>query len=103
MILLSTLGVFRHLICGNNCTWLLNLNLIYEALWTGAGSGLLISVLEKRNCSNNTGAINVKIDGSFLEEKSSFQMLGLFFSSKFDWNSYILAIALKLSPRKLEP
>ena len=26
----------------NNLSWLLNLNLIYETLWTGAGSGLLI-------------------------------------------------------------
>ena len=26
----------------NNLRWLLNLNLIYETLWTGAGSGLLI-------------------------------------------------------------
>ena len=34
--------VIRHLICGNNLNWLLNLNLIYETLWTGAGSGLLI-------------------------------------------------------------
>ena len=27
--------------------------------------------------SNNTGAIDVKVDWSFLEEKSSFKMLGL--------------------------
>ena len=27
--------------------------------------------------SNNTGAIDMKIDGSVLEEKSSFKMLGL--------------------------
>ena len=45
MILLSTLNVIRHLICGNNQNWPLNLNLIYETLWTGAGSGLLISML----------------------------------------------------------
>ena len=31
--------------------------------------------------SNNTGAIDVKMDGSILEEKSSFKMLGLTFSS----------------------
>ena len=36
---------------------------------------------------NNTGAIDVKIDGSVLEEKSSFKMLGLTFSSKLDWGS----------------
>ena len=35
--------------------------------------------------SNNTGAIDLKIDGSILEEKSSFKMPGLTSSSKFDW------------------
>ena len=49
MILLSTLNVIRHLICGNNLNWLLNLNLIYETLWTEARSGLLISMLKKLN------------------------------------------------------
>ena len=43
--------------------------------------------------SNNTGAIDVKMDGSVLEEKSSFKMLGLTFSSKLDWGSYIISIA----------
>ena len=32
--------------------------------------------------SNNTGPIDVKMDGSVLEEKSSFKMLGLTFCSK---------------------
>ena len=43
-----------YLICGNIVSdlWqelemVLNLNLIYETLWTGAGSGLLISMSEK--------------------------------------------------------
>ena len=73
---------------------LLNLNLTYKTLWTGAGSGLLISLLEKLNWfktqvvwfdwSNNTGAIDVKMDGSVLVEKSSFKMPGLTFSSKLD-------------------
>ena len=49
MILLSILSVIRHLICGNNLNWLLNLNLIYETLWTGSRSGLLISMLGKLN------------------------------------------------------
>ena len=49
MILLSILNVIRHLICGNNMNWLLNLNLICETLWTGARSGLLISTLGKLN------------------------------------------------------
>ena len=34
--------------------------------------------------SNNTGAIDGKMDGSILEEKSYFKMLGLTFSSKLD-------------------
>ena len=37
--------------------------------------------------SKNTGAIDVKMDGSVLEEKTSFKMLGLTFSSKLDWGS----------------
>ena len=32
IILLSTLNLIRHLICGNNQNWFLNLNLIYETL-----------------------------------------------------------------------
>ena len=43
--------------------------------------------------SNNTGAIDVKMDESVLEEKSHFKMLGLTFSSKLDWGSYIISIA----------
>ena len=43
--------------------------------------------------SNNTSAIDVKKDGSVLEEKLSFKMLGLTFSSKLDWGSYIHSIA----------
>ena len=51
--------------------------------------------------SNNTSVIDVKMDGSVLEEKSSFKMLGLTFSSKLDWGSCI--ISLKVPPRILEP
>ena len=47
MILLSIIIAIRYLICGSNLNWLLNLNLIYETLWTGARSDLLISVLGK--------------------------------------------------------
>ena len=43
--------------------------------------------------SKNTGAIDVKMDGSVLEQKISFKMLGLTFSSKLDWGSYIVSIA----------
>ena len=35
------------------------------------------------------------MDGSVLEEKTSFKMLGLTFSSKLDWGSYIVSIASK--------
>ena len=49
--------------------------------------------------SNNTGAIDVKMDGSVLEEKSSFKMLGLTFSSKLDWGSYIISIAKTASKK----
>ena len=37
--------------------------------------------------SNNNGSIDVKMDGSFPEEKSSFKVLGLNFSSKLDGGS----------------
>ena len=43
--------------------------------------------------SNNTGAIDVKMDGGVLEGKSSFKMLTLSFSSKLGWGSYIISIA----------
>ena len=49
--------------------------------------------------SKNTGAIDVKMDGSVLEEKSSFKMLGLTFSSKLDWGSYIITIAKTASKK----
>ena len=51
--------------------------------------------------SNNTCAIDVKIYGSVLEEKSSFKMLVLIFSSKLDCGSYIISIA-KTASKKIE-
>ena len=42
--------------------------------------------------SNNTGAIDVKMVGSVLEKKSRLKMLGLTFSSKLDWDFYIIFI-----------
>ena len=86
MILLSILCVIRHLIC-RNLNWLLNLYLIYEALWTGIGSGLLIF------------GIDVKMDGSVFEEKLSFKILGVTFSSKLDWGTYIISIAKTASKK----
>ena len=107
MILLSALNVMRHLNCGNKQNWLLNLNLIYETLWTCAGNGLLISMLKKLNWFRLTSLITlvllmyVKMDGSVMKEKSSLGMLGLTFSSNLDWGC--LSLLLKLPLRKLEP
>ena len=62
-----------------------------------AGKAYLVST----DRSNNFCAFDLKINGSVLEEKSSFEMLGLTFASKYDWGSYFISIALP--PRKLEP
>ena len=43
--------------------------------------------------SNNNSSVDVKMDEPVLEEKSSFEMLGLTFSSKLNWGSYIVSIA----------
>ena len=92
------------LICGNNLNWLPNLNLIYETLDWGkkwlvdfnAGKIQLVSL----DWSNNNGLIDLKMDGSVLEEKLSFKMLALTFSSKLDWGSYIISIA-KIASKKI--
>ena len=52
--------------------------------------------------SNNNGSIDVKMGGSILEEKSSFKMLGLTFSSKLYWGSYIISID-KTASKKIGP
>ena len=49
--------------------------------------------------SNNNGPINVKMNGSVLEEKSSFKVLELTISSKLDWGSYIISIAKTASKK----
>ena len=49
--------------------------------------------------SNNTGAIDVKMDEKV--EKSYFKMLGLTFSSKLEWDTYIISIA-KTAFEKIE-
>ena len=73
MKLLSILSVVRHLICGNNMNWLLNLSLIYKTLDWGkkwlvdfnAGKTQLVSF----DRSNNNGSIDVKMDGPVPWEK----------------------------------
>ena len=83
--LFSILSVIRHLICGNNLNWLLNLNLIYETRAVDWGKKWLVDFnvgktqLVSFDRFNNTGSIDVKMGGSVLEEKSSFKMLGLTF------------------------
>ena len=49
--------------------------------------------------SNNTGSIDVKMDGSVLEENLSFKMLRLTFSSKLGWDFYIIFIAKTASKK----
>ena len=50
--------------------------------------------------SNNTGAIDVKLEGSVLEEKSTFKMLVLSF---LNWVGAItLSLLVKLPLRKLK-
>ena len=46
--------------------------------------------------------MDVKMDGSVLEEKSSFKMLRLTFSSKLDWGSYIISLA-KTTSKEIGP
>ena len=53
-----------------------------------AGKNQLVSF----NWSNKTGNTDVKMDGSVIEERSSFQRLVLNFSSKLDSGSYIISI-----------
>ena len=61
--------------------------------------GLWTWIWSKRHCglgfdrSNKNGSIDVKMDESVPEEKSSFKTLVLTFSSKLDWGSYIASIA----------
>ena len=75
---------------------MLNLNLIFETLDWGRkwlvdfNTGKTQLVLF--DWSNKTGAIDVKMDWSVLEEISSFKLLGLSFSSKLDWDSNIISI-----------
>ena len=49
--------------------------------------------------SSNNGSIDVKMEGSVLEGKYSFKMLGLTFSSKLDFCSYIISIAKTASKK----
>ena len=98
-ILLSILSVIRHLICGNNFNWLLNLNLIYKTLSTGTGNGLFISMLKKLTLFRLTGLITLvlfmwKWMVLFLRKNRL-----LLSSSKSDCGSYIISIAKTVSKK----
>ena len=94
----SILSVIRHLICGNNLNWLapeiesdIRDTVDWSKKWVvdfNAGKTQLFLFDQ----SHNTGSIDVKPDGSVLKENSSFKTLGLTFSSKLDWCSYIISI-----------
>ena len=49
--------------------------------------------------SDNNVCIDMKMDRFVLEEKSSFKMLGLTFSSELDWGSYIVTITKTASKK----
>ena len=55
--------------------------------------------LDLFNRSNNNDSIDVKMNGSVLDEKSSFKMLGLTFSPKLDCGSYIISITKTASKK----
>ena len=62
-------------------------------------SNLQVTQLLLLDWSNDTGAVDMKQDGYVLEKKSSFKMLGLSVSTKFDWGSYIISI-VKIASKK---
>ena len=106
MILLCSLSVIGHLICGNNLNWLLNLNLICETLWTRVRSGLLISMLGKLSWFRLPGPITMvllmwKWMGLFLRKNHLLRCWG--WPSLLNWIGVLtLSLLLKLPPRKLE-
>ena len=67
----------------------------YKRVDFNAGKTQLVSIDQ----SNNTGAIDVKMDGYVLQEKPSFKMLGLTFSSKLNWGFSIIFIAKTASKK----
>ena len=92
MILLSNLSVIKHL--------------MYNMLWTGAGSGLSISMLEKLILHCLTSLITLvllmwKWMGLFLRGNDLFSSWWLPFSSKLELSSYIVSSAKTVS-KKIE-
>ena len=106
MILLSTLSMIKHLICAINYRWILNLNLIYQALCAGAKSGCFNWMLEKCNLFCLTSLITLvlllwKWMDYFLRKNNLLRCCGCL--SLLNWIGAItLSLLLKLT-RKLEP
>ena len=72
-------------------------NVVWGKKWLtdfNAGKTQLVSFDQ----SDKYGSIDVKMDGSVLEDKSFFKMLGLTFSSKWI-GALTLSLLLKLPPR----
>ena len=107
MILLSSLSVIRHLICGHIKIGLLNLKLINQTLQTEAGSGLLISMLEKFNLICLAGLITLlllmwKWMALFLQKNHLLRCWCCV--SLLNWiGALALFLLLKVPPRKLKP
>ena len=74
--------------------WLINFS---------AGKTQLVSFDQSNwfHLTSHTGAADVKMDGSVLEKKSSFKMLGLTFFSELDWGYYV-SLLRKVPPRILD-
>ena len=105
LTILSTINLIGRLICDNNYTG------FWTWMWSSRHCGLgqwtvwwfqcckKTKLLSFRR-SNNTGSVDVKIKGSLPEEKLYFKILGLKFSSKLDWGSYIISIVETAFPSK---
>ena len=73
-------------------------------MWTGVQRGLLIFNARKNQLvsferSIDSGSIDVNMNGLAFEEKSSFKILELSFSSKLDWNFCVFCIAKAASKK----
>ena len=103
----TVLSVIWHLICGNNLIWFVNLNLIYETLWTGGRSALLIAMTWKLNWFHLIGLIAQvllmwKWMDLFLRKNHLLKLCS--WCSLWNWiGALTLSLLLKLPPKKLEP
>ena len=90
--------MIKHLICGSNLIWLLNLSVDWgKKLLVGFRAVKIQLILFEQ--SNNNGSVDVKMDGSVVQKKSFFKMPKLIFSSKLDWVSEIISVAKTASKK----